>query len=480
MRQSKQLRQGRSRLPAADMAKPTSPGRQRLLLVCGVVAYVACFQWMYINYLYPNWAYSGFDYYRPASHYLVLGWILSLLPSLWMPIHLTRPSQLAYWVLYITVIIPSMFVPLYVGIDPPAEVSLLMIVFFVGFALSGMSYLFPLHHFRPTRISRKMFWTVFGCLASGLVLWMIAVFHSHLKIVSFADVYDQRNAASDMADGGLVNYAFMGLTGAVDPFLMGCGLYYRRRWLVLAGVLGQVLIYSAFGTKGSILSTLFVPVVYALLKLGRSPFGLKVTYACLTLLGGCCLAYVLAGYDPGPLLFFALFVALQRTLGNGGLVTAWYYNFFQQNPYTYYSHVTGVSWFVHYPYAKFMGLEVGSFFQAGTNLDATAHFWAMDGLEACGLTGVLLISLLCALVFWLLDSAARRHDPRLAALVTTYAAFNMANISMFTSLFSGGLGLIMLFLYVLQPEKGMEFVPWHRTRAGAGAALPRTVPFPAG
>jgi hypothetical protein len=451
------------------MTKPRSTGSQRLLLVGGMAAYVACFQWMYIHYLDPTWAYFGFDYFQPSTKYEVLAWVLSLLPSLWMPIHLTRPSHLAYWVLYITVIIPSMFVPLFAGINPPTEVSVLMIVFFTAFALVGLSYLFPLLPFRPARISRKGFWAIFGCLGTGLVIWVLVVLHKHLHIVSFADIYDQRNTAKDVSEGTAVSYALMGLTGAVNPFLMGFGLYYRRSWLLLTGILGQLLVYSALGTKGSILSILFIPGVYAVLRVGRSPFGLKVTFGFLAVLAGLCLSFIYAGYDPSPIHFAVLFVILMRTLPMGGLVTAWYYNFFQQNPFTYYSHVTGVNWFVHYPYANFIGLEIGSFYQNGSDLDATAHFWATDGLEAMGLSGVLLISVFCALIFWVLDSVARRHDPRLSALIATYAAYNFANISIFTTLFSGGLSLLILFLYLLPPQPGMDSAPT-RSRTGVLAA----------
>jgi hypothetical protein len=431
-------------------------GRERKLLVCGIAAYIGCFQWMYIHYLYPNWAYFGFDYHPPASNYLVLAWCLSLLPSLWMPIHLTRPSQFAYWVLYFVAYIPSMFVPLYANLDPPAEISLLMIVFFMGFALTGLSYLLPLAQLRPVNVSPKIFWSVFASIAVGLALWTLIVFHGHLRFVSFADIYDQRNASSDIGEGTLVNYPLMGLTGAINPFLMAYGLYYRRRWLLVAGIMGQILVFSVLGTKGSILSILFIPSVYALLRIGRSPLGLKITFACLTVLVGSCLSYVLSNYDPGPLLFLALFVVLMRVLPMGGLVTAWYHNFFQQNPLTYYSHLKGVNWLVNYPYVNSIGLEIGSRYQPGSDLDATAHFWAMDGLEALGLPGVLFISVVCGLLFWAIDSAAERHDARLVALVITYATYNLANISLFTSLLSGGLVLLIVLLYLLQPKEGME------------------------
>src|SRR5260370_19953802 len=109
--------------------------KQRALLVSAISAYVALFQWMYENYLYPSWGYFGFHFEPPPWPYLALAWVLSVTPSLWMPMRLTRPSQLAYWVLYITVFIPSMFVPLYAGLDAPAEVSLLILTLDSGFAI---------------------------------------------------------------------------------------------------------------------------------------------------------------------------------------------------------------------------------------------------------------------------------------------------------------------------------------------------------
>jgi hypothetical protein len=88
-------------------------------------------------------------------------------------------------------------------------------------------------------------------------------------------------------------------------------------------------------------------------------------------------------------------------------------------------------------------------FSGTTGLDATAHFWATDGIGGFGLPGIILVSVFCALVFWALDSLSRRHDPRLVALVTTYAAYNLANISIFTSLLSGGFSLLLALIYLM-------------------------------
>jgi hypothetical protein len=427
---------------------------ERFLVVFGVLCYVALFQWMYEYYLYPTWDYFGFHYEPPPWPYLALAWILSVTPSLWMPMKLQRPSQLAYWVLFVAVFIPSIFVPLYVGLDTPEEVSMLMLALFVGFALIGWCYRMPLLRVSQRSISSRNFWTWFSGITAALALWMLVVFRHHLQILSFNDIYALRDIQNDVSEGTLVNYAFMLLTGAFNPFLIGAGLFYRRKWLLLAGVLGQLLVYSVGGTKGSILSIAFISGFYALFRLGRQPFALKLVFGTLALVGSLCLSFALAGYDVAPLQLHSvvLFVVLMRTFSSNGLMTAWYFNFFQTNPHTFYSHVKGINWFVHFPYDRTAALEIGSAFMGSPEADPTAHFWAIDGIGAMGLPGIVLISIFCAVVFWVLDSASQRHDPRLAALVTCYAAYNIANISLFTSLFSGGLALLILGLYLMPPN----------------------------
>jgi len=442
------------------------------LLISGIVAYVALFRWIYEYYLYPTWDYYGFHYNPPPWPYLALGWLLSVTPSLWLPLELIRPSQLAYWVLYITVFIPSMFVPLYVGLDTPGDISLLMVTLFAGLAIVGSSYLLPLFRPRPARLSMQFFWKGFACVTMALVFWLIVVFRNHIQFLSFNDIYDLRDMQNDISEGTLVNYAFMLLTGAFNPFLMAYGLFHKQKWALGAGVLGQLLVYGVGGTKGSILSIVFISGFYVLLRAGRQSFALKITFGTLAIAGGLSLSYRLAGYEPEPLQlhWIALFVVLMRTLSANAMLTGWYYNFFQTNPHTFFSHVRGINWFVHYPYQKSVAMEIGSVYMGPNDPDPTAHFWATDGIGGMGLPGILLVSLLCAALFWALDSASQRHDPRLAALATAYAAYNIANISLFTSLFSGGLALLIVLLYLMPPQS-------ERPREGARIRANRGSPW---
>jgi hypothetical protein len=340
-----------------------------------------------------------------------------------------------------------MFIPLFARFDEPSKVVLLLLALFVGFAICGMSYFFQLRKFKTPTLKRAMLWRIFWVLTISCTVVVIAAYHSTMRIVSFEDIYDLRNESIDK--GQLVNYSTMWLYGAFYPLLIGWGLYYRRVWLFLLGAAGQVLIYASFGTKASLMSILFASAFYFLLRPGRLPFGSKLTWGVAVLFLAVSVSLMLVD-EPNPLHFVVVSLVSMRTFGIGGLTTAQYYYFFQSHPLTYYAHVRGINLILHNPYQELLGTVVGAYFYSPP-ADATAHLWATDGLAAMGLPGILLISMFCACVFWLLDSATHRHDPRLVALVITYGAINICGIGFFTTLLSGGLGVLTLLLYIMPP-----------------------------
>jgi hypothetical protein len=426
--------------------------RERLLLAVFVFVYILCFHWVYVYYLNREIAGFGFVYDPPDLRLVIFGWLLAFAPSMWMPFRLARASQLAYWILYIVVLIPSMIVPIYADVLPLRDTIALVITLFLGFTITGLSYCLPLFRIRDRMIAFRSFqYLIFLCLLM-FGTWFWYVHRGVLSVVSFDAVYDLRENAEQLMTGSYVTYAGMLLSGAIDPFLMAWGLYYKRPLHFTAGALGQLLVYSGWGTKGSLTSIVFVAAFYLLLRGDRRLFGIKLIVSVTSMLAVLAGMYLLIGEDAGIILSFVLFFIFARTYTIQGLLTAQYYDFFKYNPNTHFATVTGINWFVHNPYVYPIGIEVGYYVSGDRRYDAIAHFWASDGIAAWGLPGVLLMSMVCAFVFWILDSAAQRHDPRFSALVTCYAAYNLANIPLFTSLLSGGLGILGLWLYMMPPQ----------------------------
>lgn len=432
--------------------------RARLLIVLGIVVYIALYHWVYVSWLSPVWSYFGFSYNAPPIGYFVLACALAILPAWWMPVVATRPSQLIYWVLYITVYIPSLFVPLYMAVVPLYEVAELMGVLFVGLAIMGASYTRPLLRINPRPVSKSFFWYGVGGILVVLTLWVVFVYFGHFELVGFDRIYDQiRSSGGALAEGTGAQYAIMWLSGAFFPFLMVWGITKKKFWFFVAGAGGQVMLYATAGLKAILLSTVFIPLMYICLRGAKAKFGVRLIWGVVLLFISLYSVTLLMARveDPGVVDTAASLVFV-RTFGIPGLATGHYQRFFSDHPYTYYSHVKGVNLLVEYPYQQEISREVGYYFYFN-EANWNANMWATDGLAAGGLIGILIISLICGFVFWVLDSAAANHNPKFAVLLTCFAACNIGNTSLFTSLLSGGLGFLIVLLFIMprdeQPEE---------------------------
>ena len=255
-----------------------------------------------------------------------------------------------------------MFIPLFARLNEPADVAWLMVTLFVGFAIVGRSHSWRLFSIWPVTLSRRAAWRGFAAIYAAFTVWVVVAFRHNIKIVSFSEIYDLREAANDVKGGPLLNYSLMWLYGALNPFLIGWGLRYRRAWLFWVGVAGQFLVYTCYGTKASLLSIVFILGIYLIFRIGQAPFSVKFTWGLVALLAGLCVALAFSGDEPGAPLSLLSFLVFFRSLGLAGLLTGQYYYFFGHNPHTFYSHVTGFNWIVHYPFGYPLGTELGLIF----------------------------------------------------------------------------------------------------------------------
>jgi hypothetical protein len=271
-----------------------------------------------------------------------------------------------------------------------------------------------------------------------------------MRLVSFSEVYETlRLPNRAITKQTWARYAVMWLWGALLPFGMSWA-FSQRRWLGFAlGAAGSLALYCTGGLKSTLAGLVLVPVAYCLVRSQSATFGARCAWIAAGVLAVLNMANVAADNRVGPLLVLSAIV-LARTFAGPGLSTAQYHDFFADHPVTYYSHVSGINFFVSYPYSENLGFEIGHFYTGSLDLNANAHFWCTDGLAALGLPGLILASLLCAAVFWLLDNAAAGKPVEITAPAAASATIIVANTSIFTTLLSGGLFLLG-FLFYLSP-----------------------------
>jgi len=426
--------------------------KTRALIFAGIIVYLIQFEWMYRELISPAWAYLGLRYETPSSLATAIGWAGSLLPVLWMPLTLRRPSQAIYWLLYLTVYIPSMLVPYYLNLQPVSELAEISLYFLGGFALINMSFRIPLPVQIRMELRQKDFWVMFWLLYVTMTLVFMAALGSTLRLVSFAERYDLRLASRQVESGALVEYFRNWLAFCLNPFLLAMGCLRKRPTLFLAGVAGGILLYSSAAARAWLAGIFYIPVLYFALQGKRKGtyFGLRmVLFTCAMFL----LPIVLhVAESPFEGIILDPFVI--RNHVNSGAMTGLYAKFFSENPLTYGSQITGIDLLLKYPYSMPIPFLMGVYIADAPDSSANAHLWA-DGIASFGPVGVLILSILLAGVFFVLDFCCQHLDPVKVALVVGIHYANLSNVALSSSFFGGGLAFSIVLL-MLMPRSLLE------------------------
>ncbi len=421
--------------------------KKRLLLLVGMVIYVNIFIWIYRSHLHVYWEYWGFNYKLPSLFLDIYAWVLALIPILWLPIHILRPSQVIYWVLYLISYIPSIFSPIFMRLNGETDLGILISSLALGFFIIQIPYLFPLPALALLKLSWPIFKTLFFSIVFLLFAQVIYVYWGNFNLVSFSDVYSIRFSAGELAQGNLVAYAVFILSGCLMPILLSWGLYLKKKQYIILAIAGLVLLYSTGGHKMMVFMIFTIFGIYYFFTKNLKNFSLYILSYLIVL--WTVLAIINEIEDLHIMTMGALSLFLMRILGNTGLTTALYFSYFSTHPVTYFSHINVMQLFIHYPYQYQLGLEVGYYFMGDPDLNLNAIFWATDGLAALGVWGIPVCCSFVATVFLVMDMCLQKHAIRFVAMATLPCGMSLLNSSLFTTLLSAGMGLSILLLYLM-------------------------------
>jgi hypothetical protein len=411
-----------------------------MVLVCA--SYVAVFVIVYKLVTVPTWSYDGF-HDRTTTGRAAVVWILATLPSVWMPIKLTRPSQVVYWMLYLLVLVPACLVPIYALEDQSRGPILLSACLVTVFALTGIIYRIPLLPLPRLQLKGYEFAVILTLLSIILYGLLVSTFGFQFHFVSFNDIYSVRGQFKNTVDQSaptLVAYAIGWLAWVINPLVMAIGLRSRRMAWVFAGATGQFLIYSITAFRAMLFSAgLLLYLLWAMRS--SKAFGTRLAATWTAIFAGAGALQVF-GYSLVP----ASLVA-ERMTALPGLLTGYYYEFFSSHPKVHLGHSILKS-FVDYPYAVEPPYLIGFLYFHSASNDANANIWA-DAYANFGYPGIICFTLLLAIILWLYDSMAVGRDKGVAALVIALPAFSLANGALLTSLLSNGMALAMLLMYLM-------------------------------
>jgi hypothetical protein len=415
--------------------------RKRLFVLCGAIAYVTVLTNVYIERVSPVFAYEGSKYTPPPDGVQPISWLLALLPALWMPTALKRPSQVVYWFLYLVVYVPACLLTIFSLTMAMSSVLVFLCCLAVCFWGLDQIYRLPLLPVSGVRILPFWFWlglSLFSLLCYGLI---ISASGLRFAFVSLEDVYSLRADFTAVAAqyGPWLIYVVTWQVGVVNPLLTALGLSKRNLGLLTAGVAGQLLMYSITGLRTALFSSAVLVLMVTGLRGDGKWFGPLAVWTVL----GMMIAAVYVDQLTDSITATAIVV--NRTLAIPGLLTGYYLEFFSDNPQA----LLGDSIFhafVTYPYAVGVPSVIGDAYMHGA--DANANVWA-DAYAQFGYVGLFVFTLLLAGVLHVFDSVAVGHDQTFTGLLGATIGWTLANGALLTSLLTGGIGLLIFVLAVM-------------------------------
>ncbi|RIX40101.1 MAG: hypothetical protein D3M94_22210 [Rhodocyclales bacterium GT-UBC] len=418
------------------------PTWQRAAVMAAVGVVCGLFHSQFVRMLSVEWSYFGFVYRNQQMSGVLVAYCCALAPSLWLETGALRPSTVVTEILYLIVYIPSVFC---VSLMSPSTAEAIPLL---GSMLAGMAILSgPFRLARSRRPKRRsalrlpsmaVFMSLVWSATGVLVLAVVVSYWDRLSWPSFDTMYQIRLAARSVQDASPIGRYFTHwLARLLLPLLIAVALWRRTYWQLVLVAAAYAVLLAATAHKVYVVGPATVVGLHLLVRFVPKRIGVGLAVGSAAVLA----VVAVVGWSMTTELVFV------RTMGWSGLATYLYSDFVATHPYTWWSHVTGVGLVISNPYDTAIPLLIGGEYFRNPDLTSNAHFWAMDGLMAAGHAGVVVISMVCALLFRLVDELAESVVPTVAVPWLGSYATSLGDAGLFSALLTGGLAFALVVLW---------------------------------
>jgi hypothetical protein len=413
--------------------------------------------------LAPLFGYQGLNY-RSASTLMqisVLGLILFC--TALTPIRYRQPSDGVLYVLLVLVVIPVLAVAATDVLFANVATGMIISVVAAYLLLAACSKIPRPRGNLANRLTLRQPWTIAALLSITSYGLMFATFGIQFRLLSFSDVDGIRAVFTEQASG-LLNYLLDWQANVINPLFIVYGIRFRRRLALMAGIIGDFLIYTTTGYKSILFSALAViGIIFALHQKKSSAHpasaGIRIGFAFTALVA---VSYSIDRIR-NSISWTSLFVRRMSLVA--GVNTGYYFQYFSVEPKTHLAYgvigaILGENTVVSPP----QQIAIAAYHTAVG--DPNANMWA-DAFANFGYIGIVIFTLILAGFLWLYDRAAQNVDRRAAAVLITVPGLTLANSALFTCLLTHGM-LLALLVITQWPRIDQQAEELQRPQAGRG------------
>lgn len=410
-------------------------------ILISVIILKALIDYSYVNYVVPNFSYSGFHLIENDVKY-ILSYGGVVLFALFLPSTINTPAQLIIHLFYLSVILPVLS---YYGLaDQPTWVTVCIVTQFVivvlfSKVLSGSTKRLKIRYLRNG--------TKYALLVSQILVLFIFAFVvvTGGSAINFdlSLVYEFREDANKMFGGPLLSYVVNWVVKVFNIVLIVWYLLKMNYLKAAVFIVIQIILFGYLTQKSVLFSPLILIFTYILFeKVNR-----RVMFLYLSFIGSLFLVMLKYHFD-GDLILGTLIV--RRLLFLPVLLNFTYYEFFAQNEFVFLSN--GIfSALVDYPYNETTSLVIGRYLN--TEMSANTGFVATSYMHF-GIFGVFIFPIIVGFVLRILDVVCEPMPPWIGAGITLLPFMSLIQSSdLFTSLLTHGIIVSIIILWLFNDLK---------------------------
>jgi hypothetical protein len=418
----------------------------KLLLLATVSA--ISYHLAYFSFLHEVFEYADFRYESMSLEYICWTYFAAVFPIV-AARKSNSPSAVGGMLIYVLSYVPIQMTLTFISIEKTYSlfgVQLAMIfsmLFLFRSSIAGKDVRENIFINSDFSLKSKRVVVPMGLMAAIGVLLILFEYRSVIRFASFEDVYDLRGDANRVQTLTVTNYLVMWITFFIGPFYLARAIFCKNiiDWCI--GVFLLFVVYISLGAKIAIL-TPFIMYGMKYIENGGDDFSSRLLLAVSIFV-----LFVTFGLPDDGLLLWIKSITLLRMFGSDGWTGAVYFEFFQKNPYTYYTHIGPINTLVGgYPYGEdSLGQVIAkSYFSNDANFNA--GFWASDGFAAMGIAGVIIITVFLGAFMRMLDIISIKYPARFLNLWLIGMWMGLMNAPFTTVLISGG-GLMVVVILLM-------------------------------
>jgi len=383
----------------------------------------------------------GLRYVDPGLGWTGFSFLCAVLPALWLPIAVERPSQIAYWILYCTVIVPTMFMPYRVLDTDPYQIAVftsLVLLSFFGLAIATVLPLvrIPRPDWPPLSFGNAMTAVLIGMT---LAVWYYGGFRLDLGLT---DIYARRRAAREIvSQQSFANYLKGNVASAFQPYAFALGIVLRSGWLIGASVFAGLVVFSLEGSKTSALIPFFLVAMLPLLSRYRGKFGVLMPALCVILVVAAYFSFM------ATRLFHIPTLTTWRLFQVKGLLSSFYFEYFSSHQPTLLGDGI-LQPFVGRTYELATPRLIGEAYFGSDETNSNANIWA-SAFGDFGLIGIPFASVVAGIVFRIMDSLAANRGFLVPAFMAAFLGMKWSDTAIDTAMLSHGVLATLILLYLM-------------------------------